>query len=244
MIYESYEEIPQKFFEDIPVLIPTFNQLTYCKNTISRLQDFKLFNFIILDNGSTYEPFLEWAKEIEYPVVIRYDNPGPRDFFINMSIWNRLPNIFIVTDPDLEYPSSIPDSVIQDMINITHLHRWPKIALGLNTDPEDLMYPMVKDWEAAYWTHIVGYTESGDPIYNAKTDTTFALYNKEYVREVGDLSWNGSFFNSPRICGNYLINHLGWYIEKNISDEERDFYENTASWWASTSHEIKRRNGL
>lgn len=239
MIYDSIDNIPEIFFENVPVVIPTFNQLTYCKNTIFRLKDFGLVNFIILDNGSTYDPFLEWINDIEYPVLVDNQNPGPREFFVNMSIWNRLPEIFIATDPDLEYPSQIPASLVEDMIELSESHNWSKIALGLNTDPEDEMYPMVKDWERSYWTDIIAHTKYGDPIYNAKTDTTFALYNKKYVRRPGDLNWNGDFFVSPRICGNYLCNHLGWYKNINISDNEHDFYKSNASAWASTINALK-----
>lgn len=235
----DFSKIEAKWLKNMPVIIPTFNQLTLCKNTISRLKDFGLINFILLDNGSTYQPFIDWIKEIEYPVVIDNTNPGPRNFFVNNNIWNRLPNTFIVTDPDLEYPSSIPPSLINDMLKISNRYCLPKVALGLNTEPSEKMHPMVKNWERDYWVNILGYTEKKDPIYFAKTDTTFALYNKKFVTRPGDLSWDGNFFTSPRICGRYLCNHLGWYIDS-YNDDESIYYKNTAAAWSSTVQELNR----
>jgi glycosyltransferase involved in cell wall biosynthesis len=241
VIYKDFSEIPDKFFINVPVLIPTFNQLSLCKNTIERLSDFGLHNFVVLDNGSSYPPFLEWMEKTDVPVVIYSNNPGPRMFFTNANVWNRMPQHFIVTDPDLEYPQSIPLSLIADMIEITEKNQWSKVALGLNTEPADKMHDGVKHWEAAYWNAIIEYMPSGDPIYNAKTDTTFALYNKKYVSRPGDLSWGGDFFTSPRMCGNYMCQHLGWYIDKKIPQEEVDFYEQHATAWSSTNEAIKKK---
>lgn len=241
MLYNSFIDIPEKYFTNVPVIIPTFNQLSFCKNTIKRLKDFELTNFIILDNGSSYPPFVNWLTETEYPVVVYRNNPGPRYFFTNPEIWNRMPQHFIVTDPDLEYPQTIPTSLVSDMIRLTNEEGWSKVAIGLDTEPTEKMYDMVKSWESAYWQTIIKYMPSGDPVYDAKTDTTFALYNKKYVSRPGDLGWNADFFTSPRICGNYMCRHLGWYIEKDIPQEEIDFYEKNASAWSSTNQEIKKR---
>jgi len=241
MLYKSFADIPEEFLTEVPVIIPTFNQLTLCQNTISRLQDFGLKNFIILDNGSSYLPFVNWLEQTEYPVIIYYDNPGPRNFFISLNIWNRLPQHFIVTDPDLEYPLTIPTSLVSDMIELSNRKAWGKVAIGLNTEPADKMYDGVKIWEAAYWRTIIEHMPSGDPIYAAKTDTTFALYNKKFISRPGDLNWEGEFFISPRICGNYMCQHLGWYIDKGLPQEEVDFYEKNASSWSCTNEAMKNK---
>lgn len=241
MIVDKFDQIENKWLEDIPVIIPTFNQLTYTKYTLSRLQDFGIKNFIILDNGSTYKPFVEWINVVEYPVIIDHTNFGPHKFFLDSTIWNNLPDLFIATDPDLEYPSSIPDSLIQDLIDVSEEHELSKLALGLDMQPENKMYKDVKIWENNYWKNIFAYTKYGDPIYNANTDTTFALYNKKYFKKIGELSWESrGFFDAPRLCGKYLVKHLGWYIEKNIPKEEFEFYQqNSSSRFANTVHATK-----
>jgi glycosyltransferase involved in cell wall biosynthesis len=230
LLYKNFNSIPNDSLNNVPVIIPTFNQPTWCKNTIERLKDFGLTNFIILDNGSTDPHFVEWFSQTDIPVVVDKSNPGPRNFFTNMAIWNRLPEIFIVTDPDLEYPSSIPLSLVSDMIDLTEKNKWSKIAIGLNTEPSSKMYPSVKKWEKDYWNNIIDHSPYGDPVYDAKTDTTFALYNKKYVTRPGSLAWDGDFFTSPRICGNYMCNHLGWYLDKKLPQEEIDFYEGRSAW--------------
>lgn len=241
MIYNKIEEIPTHFFAGTPVIIPSYNQLYYIKNTIKQLKRFGLENFIILDNGSTFRPLVKWFVGTQVPVVINSSNPGPRDFFTNVEIWNRLPNYFIVTDPDLEYPEAIPETLVNDLIQLSEKHEWPKIALGLYKEDAKNMVPMVKDWEVDYWKNIIAKTESGDPIYEAKTDTTFALYNKKFVTRPFDLSWDGDFFTAPRVCGKYLCKHWGWYYKKPVPNDEYRFYKNTITHWSSTEHELKRR---
>jgi len=241
LLYRDISEIPEKYFSNIPVIIPTYNQLWYCKNTIKQLKRFGLNNFIILDNGSTYSPFLKWVNNCEHPCVINYNNPGPREFFFNMNIWDRLPDIFIVTDPDLDYPKEIPDTMVNDLINIATENGWPKIALGLTTDPVEDMYEPVKNWEADYWKNIILYTDGNDPIYEAKTDTTFSIYNKKFVRRVGYMGWDGEFFIAPRVCGRYTCKHWGWYYKKPIPENEDKFGKEKVGLWSSTQNELIKR---
>ena len=240
MIYSKIEEIPSHFFAGTPVIIPSFNQLYYIKNTIKQLKKFGLKNFIILDNGSTYPPIIEWFEKTNTPVVIDLSNPGPRNFFINPSIWNRLPNYFIVTDPDLEYFNSIPNSLVKDLIEISEKYSWSKLALGLYKDYSKDIISMVHQWEASYWKNIIAETIYGDPIYEAKTDTTFALYNKKFVTRPFDLSWDGDFFTAPRICGRYVCKHWGWYYSNPVPKEENNFCKKTATHWSSTEQELRK----
>lgn len=241
MIYNKIEEIPAHFFSDVPVVIPSFNQLYYIQNTIKQLERFDLKKFIILDNGSTYPPLLKWFEKIDIPVVIDLSNPGPRNFFINQNIWNILPNYFIVTDPDLQYNHKTPNTLLKDLIEISELMKWPKIGLALDTSEENKMVPMVREWEKDYWQLKIATTKYGDPIYLAKTDTTFSLYNKKFVSRPGVLAWDADFFTCPRIAGNFTCKHWGWYYEKPVPKKEEEFYKNTATHWSSTEHELKRR---
>jgi glycosyltransferase involved in cell wall biosynthesis len=241
LIYNNVQEIPRHFFAGIPVIIPSYNQLYYIKNTIRQLKRFGLETYIILDNGSTYSPLLKWFNGCPYPVLINSSNPGPRDFFTNKQIWERLPKIFIVTDPDLEYGLDTRLTLVEDLINISNEHAWGKVALGLIVEDGDHIVPMAKDWEADYWKRIIATTRFGDPIYDAKTDTTFALYNKDYIKTPYDLNWNGDFFTAPRVCGSYLCKHWGWYYKRPVPKDEYRFYKNTITHWSSTEHELKRR---
>ena len=232
--------MPERFFSGVPVIVPTFNQMTFCKNSISRLRDFGLNNFLILDNGSTYEPFVEWLRESENPVIIDFTNPGPRNFWLNSEIYSRLPKNFIVTDPDLEYPESIPTSLVSDLVEISNSFGWHKLGLGLSLERSDKMYPQVNEWEKDYWIDVLAHSSSGDPIYDAKIDTTFALYNKDFVQEPGVIEPGGEFFTAPRICGKYTCIHLGWYTEKPVPIEEQLYYLKSVTKWASTIREVKR----
>jgi glycosyltransferase involved in cell wall biosynthesis len=241
MIYPYFKQIPMHFFLGIPVIIPSFNQLYYVKNTIKQLKRFGLFNFIILDNGSTYPPLVKWFEETKIPVVIDLSNPGPRTFFTDSEIWERLPNYFIVTDPDLEYNEKTPDSLVDDLIEISETFCFPKIALALDKSDTEAMIPIVEDCEGGYWKTVIARTKYGDPIYDAKTDTTFALYNKKFVTRPGLLAWDADFFTAPRIAGRFTCKHWGWYYKKPVPKNEHEYYKNTATHWSSTEHELKKR---
>jgi glycosyltransferase involved in cell wall biosynthesis len=239
LIYNSIKEIPRHFFANIPVIIPSFNQLYYIKNTIKQLEKFELKNFIILDNGSTYPELLKWFCNTNIPVLIDGRNPGPRHFFVDVSIWNNLPNYFVVTDPDLEYNKDTPNTMVDDLVEISEALRLPKVSLALDKSDINEMVPTVQEWEKEYWKNIIGKTKYGDPIYEAKTDTTFSLYNKKFVTRPGLLAWDADFFTAPRVAGRFTCKHWGWYFKRPVSKKEMQYYSGTQKW-SSTEDELKK----
>ena len=96
-------------------------------------------------------------------------------------------------------------------------------------------------WEADYWKNIILYTDGNDPIYEAKTDTTFSIYNKKFVRRVGYMGWDGEFFIAPRVCGRYTCKHWGWYYKKPIPENEDKFGKEKVGLWSSTQNELIKR---
>ena len=120
------------------VIIPVFNQKWLLENTIKKLRRLELSNIIIFDNGSTYPPLLHFYLKTEIPVCVFPSNPGPRHFVKCSAIWQQLPSIFIVTDPDLEYPDEMPKTVVQDLIDLTSKHKLGKIGLALDISQEKL----------------------------------------------------------------------------------------------------------
>jgi hypothetical protein len=235
MIYKNESDVPKHFLDDVPVIIPVFNQFYYLKNTINQLQKFGLKNYLILDNGSSYPPLLDWYVDTELPVLKYPGNPGPRDFYNNIKIWDILPKYFVVTDPDLQYNESMPENFIQEMIRLIEDYGIGKIGLALDISEGEKMYPPVKTWEGNYWNKIIGYTKFGDSIYQAATDTTFAMYKKRMHLSPHD----DQFFWAPRIAGRFTAKHWGWYYEQPTPKEELDFYNRTATKWYSTRDALK-----
>ena len=219
------------------VIIPVFNQKWLLENTIKKLRRLELSNIIIFDNGSTYPPLLHFYLKTEIPVCVFPSNPGPRHFVKCSAIWQQLPNIFIATDPDLEYPDEIPKTVVQDLIDLTSKHKLGKIGLALDISQEKLyienQFHDIRTWEGNFWQEIIDTTPGGDPVYKALIDTTFALYRKEFLdlhRKVFYTNW----YHAPRVAGRYCCYHYGWYKDRPGPQVEHDYYDNHKTKWSST----------
>jgi hypothetical protein len=220
MFYNKFSDIPKSLIKaKPPLIIPMFNQLFYLTNTIKQMDKFNLNNIIILDNGSTYPPLLEWYKTTTLPIVCYPENPGPRDFFLRSEIWNNLPTYFFVSDPDLEFPDKVPNTLVKDLIDLSEKKRWKKIGLALDIKEKDKICPTINIHEPSYWKIILDTTDGGDPIYEALTDTTFAFYNKKY--------FDDEFFIAPRLAGRYTCKHHGWYYNRPEPKEETEYYRQT-----------------
>lgn len=217
MFYPTFGAIPEPVLQaSIPLIIPMFNQLFYLKNTIVQMERFNLNNIIILDNGSTYPPLLEWYETTNLPVVCYPDNPGPRDFFYRKDIWDNLPSYFFVSDPDHDFPEAVPTTLVEDMIAWSEKKKWKKLGLALDIKEKTKLISMINILEHNYWKNIIDTTDNGDPIYEALTDTTFCFYNKKY--------FDDDFFSAPRMAGRYTCQHYGWFRKKPEPKEEEDYY--------------------
>jgi hypothetical protein len=69
-----------------PVVVNSFNQLTYLRNMVERLRDEGFRNLYILDQASTHRPLKDWLAGVEerneaLPLFSATNN-GPHDFFI------------------------------------------------------------------------------------------------------------------------------------------------------------------
>lgn len=228
-----------------PVVIPTCNNVTYLKRTIDFFKSRDFNEFLIMDNGSSYPPMLEFLHQVahQYTVLLSSHNPGPREFYKNKDILDWLPNYFIVTDPDLIFKEELDRKSIDYLIEITEKHQIFKVgsALALEmTEPNILDIPArwcqsdltIRLWERSFWENIFSVTNYGDVIYKAPIDTTFALYNKKYD--------TGLFMhNNLRVAGRYTAKHCGWMEPPPIPLEEYEFYRNAMNAKHSSSESIK-----
>ena len=73
------------------------------------------------------------------------------------------------------------------------------------------------DWERQFWEKQVGSTSSGDPIYKADIDTTFALYNKKFFQRE-------RLYEAVRVAGRYTCRHLPWYKDIGMPGDEEERY--------------------
>lgn len=225
----QYGTLRDALFLATPILIPCFNALTYTKQMVQRLQSLGMTNIILMDNGSTYGPFVDYLSVIEGGVRVVGDgaNHGPHHVCKDLSLLATLPDVFCITDPDIELGSNIPKDFVQQLYNVTEGLRVGKAGLALEIADRDAMIATdfkigartckIWEWEAQFWERRVSDTLDGDPIYRADVDTTFAVYNKKYFRAE-------NFFDAVRVAGRYTCRHLPWYRATIVPREEAEWY--------------------
>jgi len=233
--FKAYRSIAAHLTASIPVIIPVFNNPSYTENMVRQLVDRGLDNICLVDNGSTSSAMLAFLERAEsYATVIRTgQNHGPRHTLLNTTHYNLLPELFCVTDPDLELNPEMPEDFISELARVTEHFKIGKAGLALRIDDADKMHGEkffiqgreyhVPEWEQQWWKDEVGRMADGSRIYRAVTDTTFAVYNKKYFTP-------HLFFESVRVAGTYTCRHLPWYRDNGLNATEEHFYRSTQKW--------------
>ena len=217
------------FQKRIPILIPVFNSVTYLKSMVSQLRRFGFEEIIAIDNASTFPPLLDYLSQSnpDLSVIRLEENKGPHNLFLDPKNLAALPDHFCITDPDLELNPALPEDFIYELISLTEKHRVGKAGLALNISDWSKMRHekfrigaadyQIWEWEAQFWKNPVGFTSTGDEVYNAAVDTTFAVYNKRFFDPADHLK-------GVRVGGKYASRHLPWYKDRIVPTEEEAFY--------------------
>jgi hypothetical protein len=234
--------------EIVPIVIPTFNTVSYLKSMIDQLEERAWTNIIVADNNSTYPPMVEYLNKLSdtHNVVLIGENLGPRVFTENKEICSNMPKYFIVTDPDLIFNKSMPITAINKMRRIVDMYDVSKAGLAIEIyDPEERARffdaDQVDRWERNYWSRKIERYPEKDPLYAAPIDTTFCLYNRDkFLSEIDSVAGRMTCNTSAlRIAGRFTCQHMGWWKDQPLTKEEHEFYKNTHTW-SSTENEKKR----
>ena len=213
----------------IPVYIPTFNNPTYTNNFINQLERLNLSMITVVDNASTYPPMVKLLHEIssKYELIRLNENRGPHLLIRDLNYYEKLPNYFILSDPDIEISRNIPEDFVKTLIDVSEEFKIGKVGLALAIpNEEELLEKFIYldgekrsliEWEEQFWENEVGKTSHGDSIFLTTLDTTFALYNKKYFN-LEDR------YKSLRIGGRYTSKHLGSYAKTIVPQEENEYY--------------------
>jgi len=210
------------------VVINNRNRLTTTKNMVDKLLQLNPDEqIIIIDNGSTYPPLLEWYKTIN--VDVRFEkNEG------HLALWatqldKELGEFFVYTDSDIILPDDFPIEWKFIMLNLLYSSSYNKVALAIHIDdlPEHYRYKnQVIRNEARWWLEKFDY-EMFDYLYKADTDTTFSM-----MRNFGDNCYKSLRISKP----NMMCRHHGWYLDLDNLDEEEQYYlehlENTTTQYS------------
>lgn len=203
---------------DTPIFIISRDRLTCLSKLIERLMSDGYHRISIVDNDSTYEPLLDWYKEVNEDVNVFYiDNVGP------IGPWH-VPELneimqqekFVVTDPDVFPSQECPGDYIEHMHWILdNVEHWDKVGPCLNIFDLPAHYAHADRafrWESQFW-----HNKGPHNTFNAPIDTTFALNIPGNPYKItGALR-----MNRP-----YMFDHAPWYLDFDNLPEDELFYIN------------------
>ena len=203
----------------LQVILNNRNRLTTLKGMVEWLVQFDV-EPVILDNDSTYPPLLDWYAQCPVEVVSLKQNYGVA------AAWKCgiLPKIvqgeFALSDSDLDL-SKIPHDWQQVLFDGLRAFGKPKCGFSLAIDdlPDHFhLKDEVINWESQFWTRRLS-----KRYYEADIDTTFALYQAEFVHAQPT-------FQAVRATRPYMARHLPWYLDSNnLPEEERYYMEHACS---------------
>lgn len=213
------------------IYINNFNRLESLRKMCEILNRFEI---IIIDNGSTYPPLLEWYKTVPYR-IIRTVNHGRLALWKTREYASFSDQYFVLTDSDLDL-SLIPNDWHKVlMAGLEHQFVVKSgFSIFLNDLPDTEMASKVKSIEGNYYKDRL---HTGH--YLAPIDTTFAIYDRKRLDmfrldfDAEDIGIQSFFYSAVRAPYPYSVRHLPWYLTKENLTEEDKYYINTAkpySW--------------
>lgn len=216
----------------LPVLIPAFNNPTYCQRMVAQLSERGFSDLRILDNASTSEAMHHWLDRVaESCTVVRLNaNDGPRKALLQYLEQAQLPRHVIATDPDIELGITTPTDFVAQLIALAEHAQLGKVGLALNIAERHLFrqeafdcdgeFCQIWDWEERFWDHLIGRTAAGNGLYLGSIDTTFALYDRQYFQP-------DNFLFALRVGGEFTARHDPWYQQTRVPPDEQQLYAQT-----------------
>lgn len=180
-----------------PVFIINRDRLTIMAHMADYIADCPGTYPVIVDNGSTYPPLLEYYKTTPHKVKL-LDGNGCSTviWFCGILDEYNIHERFILTDPDL-----VLDSIPKDWLHLFHLgldrYPWAQKA-GFSLEINDLPNTNIGNAAKAHETSMWGHKLDGQ-FYKAIIDTTFCM-----VRKIHD-------FPAVRTARPYTAKHAPWY---------------------------------
>jgi hypothetical protein len=193
-------------------------------NTLRQIKEINVDyynNIQIVDNASTCLETKEFLKTTDVKVIYNTINGTPRiSPNKNKHIYDTMPNMFILTDPDLQLNTDIPTNFIDVLLALSLKYKTKKVGFALDISDYNKMYQgdyffgnTIYDWEKRFWEN--KQSDSEYELYEAAIDTTFCLINKN--------NREGMYL---RIAGNFTAKHLPWYIDNGVHNVYETYITN------------------
>lgn len=215
-------------FKKTPILIICRDRLDPLQQLLGWLDSAGYERPILIDNGSTYPPLVEFLADCSALEVLRLEeNLGHlapwRSEVVQASFGSIGPAV--VTDCDVVPDSNCPDDAVERLAEVLLRHAdVDKVGLGLRIDDLPDSYGLKDEviaWETKFWE-----TEVAPGVFDAEVDTTFALYRT--------LNKPHATVRALRTGAPYVARHLSWYSDSSNPSKEQTYYREHSD--GETSH--------
>jgi len=209
-----------------------YNRLTWAK-TLCEFIEGCGHEVILMDNGSTYQPLLDWYSNCPYKIHFMGNGVYNRGLWDSGLVGDE--KNYILTDPDLDL-SSVPKDFAEKLKQ--GLYNNPdvmKCGLSLKIDdlPQNDYTKEIISWEKKWWEK----PQDKNGFYMSDLDTTLALYDSERTKKF----YNDGFFLAVRSPMPYVARHLPWYnTPENVTEEERYYMNSVIGVRGQWSHIYKK----
>lgn len=214
----------------IPVIINNRDLLTWPKAMVKKIKTYtNVGEIIIVDNGSTYPPLLEWYDS-DPCTIIKCSNLGHAGAWISGIVDKLECEYYVVTDSDLGLENTPEDTLVR-LRNAIISSNLDKVGLGLDweiVEPKSPYYNRLNLYERDRWKH--SRIEDDDIYLDVAIDTTFSLYR-----------WKHYFIGGASLAFPYIARHHPWElsIKEAQENEEFKYYIDNASQSCSYKHIVQ-----
>jgi glycosyltransferase involved in cell wall biosynthesis len=204
----------------IPVIINNRDLFTWPKAMVERISRYDgVGEIIIVDNGSTYPPLLDWYKTNPCKVIYQA-NLGMAAPWLCQAVNNLKAKYYVVTDSDMGLENTPNDTLLYLKDKLESLPHLEKVGLGLDwqrVEDKSPYYQRLHKYEKDRWDK--SNVENGVYV-DVHTDTTFALYSKQWY-----------FIGGGSTTFPYVARHYPWEfsLEEARSNEEFKYYIDNAT---------------
>jgi hypothetical protein len=213
----------------MPVVVPVFENPTFARMMVDQLRGVGFSDIILADNDSRSSEMQACLEDLAPRVHVERlgENIGPRRVLKTPRITSRLPRFFAATDPDIGFNPALPTDFVAVLKAAVSGFDVGKAGFALDisnrADLLDTRFEMKGKWfhiwehEQKFWTGFAGDAASGDPVFRAGLDTTFAVYDRKRFRK-------RHFLEAVRVGGRFTAQHLPWLRAFRLDPAERQRY--------------------
>ena len=221
-------DINNKDMKNTYIFICSYNRLEPLKALFNALVSRGYYNIVILDNCSTYQPLLDWYRTLDKgEVYYCAQNYGPEALdcvrHYEPAFWEKYNHVVlnqyhVYTDSDVVPVEEVPDTFIDDMVELCKKYQIPKLGLSLKIDdiPDHfVLKDRVVKHESSFFEREYIIDEKCQ-LFKAPVDTTFAVNSPGLACGYSDFAY--------RAAGNYFARHTPWYFDSNNLPVDEIYY--------------------